>query len=67
MRLLGDWNWYSPRFLQWLPRITIEGEALGRERETVPAEAQKEHPTCGIHEVAMVPTELAQASLTFGS
>ena len=54
MRLLGDWNWYSPRFLQWLPRITIEGEALGRERETVPAEAQKEHPTCGIHEVAMV-------------
>ncbi len=27
MRLLGDWNWYIPKFLNWLPRITIEGEA----------------------------------------
>ncbi len=26
MRLLGDWNWYIPRFLNWLPRITIEAE-----------------------------------------
>ncbi len=24
MRLLGDWNWYLPRFLGWLPRVTIE-------------------------------------------
>ena len=24
MRLLGEWNWYLPRFLRWLPRITIE-------------------------------------------
>jgi uncharacterized membrane protein YdfJ with MMPL/SSD domain len=28
MQLLGDWNWWLPRFLQWLPHITIEGEAL---------------------------------------
>jgi RND superfamily putative drug exporter len=27
MRLFGDWNWYIPKFLNWLPRITIEGEA----------------------------------------
>ncbi len=27
MRLLGDWNWWLPPFLRWLPRITIEGEA----------------------------------------
>jgi putative drug exporter of the RND superfamily len=20
MKLLGDWNWYLPRWLQWLPR-----------------------------------------------
>jgi len=40
MRLLGDWNWYLPPFLRWLPRITIEGEAFGRERETVPVEVQ---------------------------
>jgi RND superfamily putative drug exporter len=26
MKLLGDWNWYLPRFLDWIPRITLEGE-----------------------------------------
>jgi RND superfamily putative drug exporter len=26
MRLLGDWNWWMPRFLNWLPRVTIEGD-----------------------------------------
>jgi uncharacterized membrane protein YdfJ with MMPL/SSD domain len=26
MRLLGDWNWWLPGFLRWLPRVTIEGE-----------------------------------------
>jgi putative drug exporter of the RND superfamily len=26
MKLLGDWNWWLPPFLRWLPRITIEGE-----------------------------------------
>jgi len=25
MRLLGDWNWYLPHWLEWLPRIGIEG------------------------------------------
>jgi RND superfamily putative drug exporter len=25
MTLLGDWNWWLPRFLGWLPHITIEG------------------------------------------
>jgi len=24
MRLLGDWNWWLPPFLGWLPRVTIE-------------------------------------------
>ena len=24
MKLLGDWNWYLPSWLEWLPRI--EGE-----------------------------------------
>src|SRR4051794_12920293 len=32
MKLLGDWNWYLPRWLQWLPRI-------GAERDTPPSEA----------------------------
>jgi uncharacterized membrane protein YdfJ with MMPL/SSD domain len=24
MKLLGDWNWYLPRWLGWLPRIKLE-------------------------------------------
>ncbi len=26
MALLGDWNWWLPSFLRWLPKVTIEGE-----------------------------------------
>ena len=26
MRLLGEWNWWMPRFLDWIPRVTIEAE-----------------------------------------
>ena len=26
MRLLGEWNWWLPRFLRWLPEVTIEGD-----------------------------------------
>ena len=26
MELLGDWNWYLPKFLGWLPRFNIELE-----------------------------------------
>ena len=33
MTLLGDWNWWLPPFLHWLPRVTIEGEP---ELELVP-------------------------------
>jgi uncharacterized membrane protein YdfJ with MMPL/SSD domain len=29
MKLLGDWNWYLPRWLEWLPRIE-HGEQAGR-------------------------------------
>jgi uncharacterized membrane protein YdfJ with MMPL/SSD domain len=25
MKLLGDWNWYLPRWLGWLPKIKLEG------------------------------------------
>jgi putative drug exporter of the RND superfamily len=27
MKLLGDWNWYLPRWLTWLPRLEVEGDA----------------------------------------
>jgi RND superfamily putative drug exporter len=26
MRLLGDWNWYMPKVLEWLPEIHVEGK-----------------------------------------
>jgi len=34
MRLLGRWNWYFPRWLEWIPRIGIEAP----EPVTVPTE-----------------------------
>ena len=27
MKLLGDWNWYLPSWLEWLPRVGAEGDA----------------------------------------
>ncbi len=35
MKLLGEWNWYYPRFLEWVPRLGIEGAV--REEEPTPA------------------------------
>lgn len=48
MRLLGDLNWYLPRWLRWLPDIHVEGSAAARvlqmreerEREQEPAAAR---------------------------
>jgi uncharacterized membrane protein YdfJ with MMPL/SSD domain len=28
MKLLGDWNWYLPRWLEWLPRVGPERDAF---------------------------------------
>jgi putative drug exporter of the RND superfamily len=28
MSLLGDWNWYLPRWLEWLPDLRVEREPL---------------------------------------
>jgi RND superfamily putative drug exporter len=37
MRLLGDWNWYLPRWLNWLPKINVEGdEPTMEEPVTIP-------------------------------
>jgi putative drug exporter of the RND superfamily len=34
MKLLGDWNWYLPKWLDWLPHVGHEGSV---ERVEVPA------------------------------
>jgi hypothetical protein len=26
MVLLGDWNWYLPTWLEWLPELHVEGD-----------------------------------------
>ncbi|HEX3268569.1 MAG TPA: hypothetical protein VHQ98_11355 [Gaiellaceae bacterium] len=37
MKLLGDWNWYLPSWLEWLPRLE-SGESADRvEVPTAPA------------------------------
>jgi uncharacterized membrane protein YdfJ with MMPL/SSD domain len=30
MKLLGNWNWYLPSWLQWLPRLQVEGSTATR-------------------------------------
>jgi RND superfamily putative drug exporter len=34
MKLLGDWNWYLPKGLHWLPR-TRGGRSLARESAVI--------------------------------
>ena len=43
MRLLGEWNWWLPRWLSWLPHVTIEadvGDGAADEEDAVAAEGQ---------------------------
>jgi len=38
----GEWNWWLPGFLGWIPRITIEGEPeaiLGAAQPTLDSDA----------------------------
>jgi RND superfamily putative drug exporter len=39
MKLLGDWNWYLPRWLEWLPSLSAEGAPAEKapEAPAVPA------------------------------
>ena len=37
MTLLGDWNWWLPRWLGWLPNVTIEGASAEPELDPAPA------------------------------
>jgi uncharacterized membrane protein YdfJ with MMPL/SSD domain len=36
MGLLGKWNWYLPNWLEWLPRIQIEGKAPEQREAAAP-------------------------------
>jgi len=39
MRLLGDWNWYLPSWLHWLPDLRVEGSPA-----PAPANASRQEP-----------------------
>jgi RND superfamily putative drug exporter len=36
MKLLGNVNWYLPKWLQWLPKLTVAGRAPARQVEVLP-------------------------------
>jgi len=42
MRLLGEWNWWLPGFLSWLPRVTVEGAT--DDTTEAPADGPSEAP-----------------------
>ena len=45
MELLGDRNWYLPRWLDWLPHLNVEGEAdVDGEAERPPATTKPTTP-----------------------
>ena len=46
MELLGDWNWYLPRWLEWLPNVSIEGRAP-EAAPARPASAAAPRSRCG--------------------
>jgi uncharacterized membrane protein YdfJ with MMPL/SSD domain len=39
MKLLGDWNWYLPGWLQWLPRFDLGDEEARPETKPTPVSA----------------------------
>lgn len=45
MRLLGDLNWYLPRWLRWLPDIHVEGTAAAQELQRREAREEDRVPT----------------------
>jgi RND superfamily putative drug exporter len=61
MKLLGDWNWYLPTWLEWIPRVNPEPTAAPTPRSgpspvprratrsTPPAHPEKRHPSLHRH------------------
>ena len=39
MKLLGDWNWYLPRWLEWLPRLDVSESQAPHETKPTPVSA----------------------------
>jgi RND superfamily putative drug exporter len=54
MKLLGDWNWYLPHWLEWLPRVGAERDAAEPIKPDDP-QAPDEQGTTGAPPPAPVP------------
>ena len=39
MKLLGNWNWYVPSWLEWLPRLDVSESEAPPETKPTPASA----------------------------
>jgi RND superfamily putative drug exporter len=39
MKLLGDWNWYLPSWLEWLPRFDAGEDEPQRDSKPAPVSA----------------------------
>jgi RND superfamily putative drug exporter len=56
MELLGDWNWYLPKWLEWLPKIHIEGAEVKVPAPT-PLPAAHSAGACPREVIPAVPTD----------
>jgi putative drug exporter of the RND superfamily len=48
MELLGDWNWYFPSWLEWLPKIQIEGREVAATDQPANAGAEPRPPVVAV-------------------
>ncbi len=51
MKVLGDWNWYLPKWLEWLPHVTHEPAIEDVTSDGRPArsrESDRELETAGV-------------------
>ena len=56
MKVLGDWNWYLPSWLEWLPHIGGEGEPAALPTEPSAPDTTKEpEPTSGLEQSSRQP------------
>jgi RND superfamily putative drug exporter len=44
MKVLGDWNWYLPSWLEWLPRVGSEEDAIPPFEPEAPEAAEGRQP-----------------------
>jgi putative drug exporter of the RND superfamily len=44
MKVLGDWNWYLPSWLEWIPHVASEGDFEPPVEPDEPEAAEKPEP-----------------------